>query len=229
MFDDELLKKIKGGLIVSCQAEGDSPFNSPEGVTMFAKAAKMGGAVAIRSEGVEKTKMIIEQVGLPVIGLIKSKFINGYVRITGRMMDVENLVKIGCDMIAVDGTFRKREGIEGPEFIEKIKKYFDCRIMADISTFEEGKSCFDAGADCISTTLHGYTPGTEKEKTDKPNFELVKKFKKYIHCPVIAEGRITKPSEAKKMLKYGAWAVVVGTAITRPQIITKWYVDELKK
>ncbi|MBN2572341.1 MAG: putative N-acetylmannosamine-6-phosphate 2-epimerase, partial [Ignavibacteriales bacterium] len=168
-------------------------------------------------------------VGLPVIGLIKSKFKDGYVKITGRMSDVEKLVEIGCDLIAVDGTFRKREGLEGPDFINKIKHNFDCGIMADISTHEEGKFCFDAGADCISTTLHGYTPETEKEKTEKPNFELVKRYKNYLPCPVFAEGRISTPNDAKKMLRLGAWGVIVGTAITRPEVITDWFVKEMKR
>jgi N-acylglucosamine-6-phosphate 2-epimerase len=103
----DIISKLKHGLIVSCQAEGDSPFNSPEGVTMFAKSAISGGADGIRSEGIEKTKMILESVNVPVIGLIKSKFDDGSVKITGSFSDIDDLSFIGCPIIAVDGTFTR--------------------------------------------------------------------------------------------------------------------------
>ncbi len=216
-------------LIVSCQAEGDSPFNSPEGVTMFAKSAIAGGAVGIRSEGIEKTKMILESVNVPVIGLIKSKFEDGSVRITGSFSDVDDLSAIGCPIIAIDGTFRKRDGLSGPEFIRRIKTQFNALIMADIANEDEAMECEQSGADLISTTLNGYTPETKKDKIYSPNFELVKSLSQKIKKPVIAEGRINSPEAAKKMIELGAFAVVVGTAITRPQIITSWYVDAIKK
>lgn len=226
---DEIFQKLKGGLIVSCQAQGESPFNSPEGVTMFAKAAQASGAAGIRSEGIEKTKSIIENINLPVIGLVKSIFDDGYVRITGSIKDVENLLSIGTNIIAVDGTFRKREGKSGPEFIKEIKKNFKCIVMADISMADEGIACTDSGADCVSSTLSGYTPETEKNKTSYPDFKLVEELVKKIKVPVFAEGRINTPDLALKMKHLGAWSVVVGTAITRPEVITKWYVETLVK
>lgn len=228
-MNNEIISKLKRGLIVSCQAEGESPFNSPEGVTMFAKAAIAGGAVGIRSEGIEKTKMILGSVNVPVIGLIKSTFDDGSVRITGSFSDVDDLSFIGCPIIAVDGTFRKREGLTGPEFIHRIKSEFIAFIMADIAKEDEALECEQAGADLISTTLNGYTPETVNDKIHSPNFELVKTLVNKIKKPLIAEGRINSPEAAKKMIELGAYAVVVGTAITRPQIITSWYVDAIKK
>ncbi len=228
-MNNEIISKLKQGLIVSCQAEGDSPFNSPEGVTMFAKAVIAGGAVGIRSEGIEKTKMILSAVDVPVIGLIKSAFDDGSVRITGSFSEVDDLSFIGCPIIAVDGTFRKREGLTGPEFIRRIKSEFDSLIMADIAKEEEAIECEQAGADLISTTLNGYTPETIKDKILSPNFELVKSLVNKIKKPLIAEGRINSPEAAKKIIELGAYAVVVGTAITRPHIITSWYVDSIKK
>ncbi|MBZ0201102.1 MAG: N-acetylmannosamine-6-phosphate 2-epimerase [Ignavibacteriaceae bacterium] len=226
---DDLFYKIKNGLIVSCQAEGDDPFNSPEGVTLFARAAKLGGACAIRSEGIEKTKMIVSEVGLPAIGLIKSKFEDGYVRITGSFDDVENLIETGANLIAIDGTFRKRQGWSGPEFIREVKKRYNCLVMADVATYSEGIACAEAGADCISTTLSGYTPETKGNPKQEPDFELVEKLSSRIKIPVIAEGKINKTDYAKLMIEHGAWAVVVGTAITRPRVITSWFVDVIKK
>ena len=227
-MNKNLIIKLKHGLIVSCQAEGDSPFNSPEGVTLFAKAAVAGGAVGIRSEGIKKTKMILESINVPVIGLIKSKFEDGSVRITGSFTDVDDLSIINCPIIAIDGTFRKREGLTGPEFIHRIKSEFNVLIMADIAKEDEAIECEKAGADFISTTLNGYTPETEKDKLFSPNFELVKLISKKIKIPVMAEGRINTPDDASEMIRLGAFAVVVGTAITRPHIVVSWYVDAIK-
>ncbi|MBS4036269.1 MAG: N-acetylmannosamine-6-phosphate 2-epimerase [Ignavibacterium sp.] len=228
-MNNELISKLKHGLIVSCQAEVNSPFNSPEGITMFARSAVTGGAVGIRSEGIEKTKMILKSVDAPVIGLIKSKFDDGSVRITGSFSDVDDLSAIGCPIIAIDGTFRKRDGLTGPEFIHRIKSEFDALIMADIAKEDEAIECEQAGADFISTTLNGYTPDTEADKIISPNFELVKSLSQKIKKPIIAEGRINSPEAAKKMIELGAFAIVVGTAITRPHIITSWYVDAIRR
>ncbi|MCX8055997.1 MAG: N-acetylmannosamine-6-phosphate 2-epimerase [Ignavibacteria bacterium] len=225
---NRILDELKGGLIVSCQAEGNDPFNSPEGVTLFARAAEMGGAIGIRSEGIEKTKMIIETVKIPVIGLIKSQFEDGYVKITGSFRDFEDLLQIGCRIIAVDGTFRLREGMSGPEFISKLKRKYDAIICADISTYEEAIACEQSGADCISTTLSGYTFETKHLNTNKPDFDLLNRLTKILKVPVIAEGRYNKPEYAAEAIKLGAWCVVVGTAITRPRIITSWFVDAIE-
>lgn len=224
----DIIKELKDGLVVSCQAEGKDPFNSPEGVTLFAKAAEMGGAKGIRSEGIEKTKMIIENVNLPVIGIIKSQFEDGSVKITGSFKDFENLLKIGCHIIAVDGTFRKREGLTGPEFINQLKKNYEAIICADISTFDEAVACVESGADLVSTTLSGYTPETKHLNSEKPDFELLNRMTKNLKTPIIAEGRYNRPEFAAQAIRLGAWCVVVGTAITRPRIITSWFVDAIE-
>lgn len=229
MHTKDILSALKGGLIVSCQSEGDDPFNSPEGVTLFAKAAVMGGAVGIRSRDIDKTEMIVKSVSVPVIGLTKSKFEDGYVRITGSFREFEEIMKTGINMAAVDGTFRQREGLTGPEFIRELKKRYPLPVMADIATIEEGIACADAGADCISTTLSGYTPDTSGKKLSGPDFDLLEELVRKVTIPVIAEGRINTPSDAGRMIALGAFAVVAGTAITRPRMVTSWYAESIKK
>ncbi|GAA4827028.1 N-acetylmannosamine-6-phosphate 2-epimerase [Algivirga pacifica] len=222
-----VFEQLKGGLVVSCQAEGDSPFNIPERVADFAEAAVQGGAIGIRSQGVEKTKAIIDRVALPVIGLIKSEFEDGYVRITGSFQEVEQLIAINTDIIAIDGTFREREGMSGPAFIKEVKARYDCVVMADIATVEEGIACAEAGADCLSTTLSGYTPDTKDKPKQGPDFAFLSEMVQQSSIPVFAEGRVNTPEDAAKMIQLGAWGVVVGSAITRPHLVTQWYVEKI--
>lgn len=224
-----IFKDLEHKLIVSCQAEGNSPFNSPNGVTMFAIAAIQGGAAGIRSEGIAKTAEIIKNVNVPVIGLLKSKFEDGTVRITGSFNEVEQLINIGTHIIAIDGTTRLREGLPGNKFIEEIKKRYNVTVMADISTYEEGILCAKCGADCISTTLSGYTPYTSHLKNDEPDYNLIQKLSSTVDVPVFAEGRINTPAIAKKVMEKGAFAIVVGSAITRPALITEWFVKAIEK
>jgi N-acylglucosamine-6-phosphate 2-epimerase len=223
------LLKIKNKLIVSCQAENDSPFNSPEGVAMFAIAAEQGGAGGIRSEGIAKTKRIKELVNLPVIGLIKNKFDDGYVRITRTFEEVEQLCNLGIDIISVDGTFRKANGLTGPEFIAACKKkYPNVCFMADISTIEDAKACIENGTDIISTTLRGYTPETQWQANFPIDLSFVKELKKQFHgFPLVAEGKINTTIEAMEVADLGVWSVVIGSAITRPHIITNRFINAL--
>jgi N-acylglucosamine-6-phosphate 2-epimerase len=228
---NSILNKLQNQLIVSCQAESNSPFNNPDDVAKFAVCAEMGGAAGIRTEGVEKVRAIRARVSLPLIGLVKTEFEDGSVRITGREKDVKDLMDAGCDIVAIDGTFRQREGMTGPEFIKTMKQKYNIFIMADIATFEEGLACAEAGADCLSTTLSGYTPETSGNNLSGPDLDLVKKLKEHFagQITVIAEGRYNTPELASQAIKAGAWSVVTGTAITRPQIITKWFYDAIKK
>ena len=226
---NELLKQLKGGMIVSCQAEGDDPFNAnPEYMALFARAAEMGGAIGIRTQGIEKLKAIKRATKLPVIGLLKSQFPDGTVCITGSFNEVEQLIAAGSDIVAIDGTFRKREGLSGPEFIKEVKKLYGCIVLADIATYAEAKACEEAGADCVSTTLNGYTPDT-LQFHDGPNYYVLIECVEGLSVPVFAEGRYNTPAEAGKAIELNAYAVISGTAITRPRVITQWFVNEIKK
>jgi len=228
MEHKNIFEQVRGRLIVSCQAEEGSPFDSPEGVGAFAACAVAGGAAAVRSCGVEKTDYILRHIDLPVIGLTKSHFDDGFVRITGSFAEVERLVAINTPLIAVDGTFRLREnGMTGAEYIRTIKeRYPNVKIMADISTVEEAVVCRKAGADCVSTTLCGYTPQTAEESKKGPSIETLRRCVESLpDCPVFAEGRYNTPAEAAAAIEAGAWAVVVGSAITRPHLVTQWFAE----
>lgn len=226
---NNIFEKLRGGMIVSCQSEGDDPFNAnPDYMGLFAKAAEMGGAVAIRTQGVEKLKSIKRVTKLPVIGLLKSSFPDGTVCITGSFKEVEELIAAGTDIVAIDGTFRERESLTGPLFISEVKKRYGCLVLADIATFEEAKACELNGADAISTTLNGYTPET-LSNVDKPNYFLLESILNGVKIPVFAEGRYNTPEDAQKAMEMGAYGVISGTALTRPRVITKWFVEAVKK
>lgn len=225
----ELLERLRGSMIVSCQSEGEDPFNAdPEYMCLFAKAAEMGGAKGIRTQGIEKLKAIKRKVSLTIIGLLKGTFPDGTVKITGSYNEVEQLIDAGSDIIAIDGTFREREGLTGPAFIAECKKKYGCVILADIATFEEAKACEEAGADCISTTLNGYTPDT-LEYQEGPNYDLLEKVVNALNVPIFAEGRYNAPVDAQKAMELGAFAVITGTAITRPRVVTSWFVEAVNK
>ena len=226
---NKLIEQLKGGMIVSCQAEGDDPFNAdPEYMALFARAAEMGGAIGIRTQGIAKLEAIKRATPLPVIGLLKSQFEDGTVRITGSFNEVEQLIQSNSDIVAIDGTFREREGLTGPDFIKAVKQRYGCLVLADIATYSEAKACEKAGADCVSTTLNGYTPDT-MQYHDGPNYDVLKECVNGLSIPVFAEGRYNTPAEAGEAMKLGAYAVISGTAITRPRVITQWFVDEIKK
>lgn len=225
---DPKIEQLRNAMIVSCQSEGDDPFNSdPKYMGLFAKAAEMGGAKGIRSEGKEKIKAIKAATQLPVIGLLKSMFADGTVCITGSFNEVEQLIAAGCDIVAIDGTLREREGYTGPEFIRKVKKRYGCLVLADIATCAEAQACEQAGADAVSTTLNGYTPETLSDENE-PNFEVLDEVVKSLAIPVFAEGRYNTPADARKAMEIGAYGVIVGSAITRPRVITSWFVNAIE-
>lgn len=230
---NKIFESLRGRLIVSCQAEEESPFNTPEGVTAFAQSAVRGGAAGIRTCGIEKTASIVSNVSVPVIGLTKSYFPDGTVCITGNFSDVEQLIEAGASIIAVDGTERLREnGLTGADYIHAIKRRYDVLIMADIATSDEALACYKAGADCVSTTLCGYTPDTRQLiNSHRPSFGVLGKCLQLLPTdyPIFAEGRFNTPEDSRLAVEFGAWAVVVGSAITRPHLITQWFVDSIRE
>lgn len=218
------------GLIVSCQAEEGDPFYGAEYVSLFARAAEMGGAVGIRAREAENVRAIRQAVALRLIGLTKSAFPDGRVLITPDFADVAALLEAGADMVAVDATHRRRpNGLPGADFVAALRRQFPhARILADIATIEEGLAAQEAGAHAVATTLSGYTPDTEGRGSDGPDWALLEQLARVAQVPVIMEGRVASPQQARHALDLGAHAVVVGTAITRPRLIVANYVSALR-
>lgn len=227
----EILERIKGQLIVSCQALPSEPLYVEEKSIMYlmARAAKQAGSPCIRTSSIRDVLAIKEETDLPVIGIVKIVY-DGYDSyITPTMKEVDELYAVDADIIALDCTMRKRgDGTTINEFIAQIKeKYPDAVLMADISTYEEGVNAWKCGVDFVGTTLSGYTDYSPK--VDGPDVQLVKKLSETIDVPVIAEGKVHYPDEAVQMLEAGAYAVVVGGAITRPLEIATRFVNRVKE
>ena len=202
----DVVQKIKGGLVVSCQAEQGSPFFQPESMARFAKAAEIGGAVSIRAKE-------------PDIRAIKQ--MEGFeVYITPRFEDAERIAAAGAEVIALDCTPRARPGgVTMEELVGRIKSELKLPVMADIATLQEAMAAEKAGADIVATTMSGYTAYSPKR--DTPDFDLLEAIIRAVAVPVIAEGHIHTIAEAQACFALGAWAIVIGTAITRPVELTE--------
>jgi N-acylglucosamine-6-phosphate 2-epimerase len=225
----EILEQLRGGLIVSCQAEGEDPFNNPEEIARFARAAEMGGACGIRAREVENIQAVRQAVALPIIGITKAEYPNGRVLITPDFDDIRAIVRAGSDIVALDATDRVRpNGLRGQEFLARVKGECDRPLMADISNAAEAVAAVEAGGDLVGLTLSGYTPETEAAVKDEPDWALLEEVLRLVDVPVILEGRVWTPAQARRGIEYGAFAVVVGTAITRPRLITMRFVEAVR-
>lgn len=230
MEKKEFFKQIKGKVIVSCQAVPGEPLYVEEKSIMYlmARAAKQAGTPAIRTSSVRDVIAIKEETGLPVIGLIKVKYEGFESYITPTMKEVDELAAAGSDVIALDCTEQKRgDGQSVSEFITKVReKYPDAILMADISTYEEGVNAWKLGMDLVGTTMSGYTDYSPK--LPGPDYELARRLASTVDIPVIGEGRIHSPEQAVEMLDTGAFAVVVGGAITRPLEIARRFMQAVE-
>lgn len=226
-MNNSLFERIYKGLIVSCQALEGEPLYGSHIMAKMAKSAEAGGAIAIRANGVNDIAAIKQTTDLPIIGLIKRNYEGSDVYITATLKEVEQLMEIGVDVVALDATKRQRPNNESFASLVTYMKERGQKVMADISTIEEAIFAASVGVDCVSTTLSGYT--SYSPQTYEPDYDLVASAAKELSIPVIAEGKIYLPSQAGRMLELGAHAVVVGSAITRPQLITERYVSEIRR
>lgn len=226
-----MLEYIKKGLVVSCQAQKNEPLHSSFIMSKMALAAKQGGAVGIRAESKPDIIAIKKEVDLPVVGIVKRDYPNSEVFITATKQEVDELIESGCEMIAMDATQRERpNGEKLADLVSYVKKYHPkIQLMADISSLEDALEAVRLGFDCVSTTLYGYTNETKGCKLYENDFEFIKIILKNVSIPVIAEGNIITPEMAGMVLDLGAYSVVVGGAITRPQQITSRFVEEIKR
>lgn len=215
------MKDIDRGLIVSCQALDNEPLHSSYIMSRMAVAAKEGGAIGLRANGVEDIAAMKKEVNLPIIGIMKVNYENIKPYITPTMKEVDALVKEGVDIIALDATINQDENF----LKEVLAKYPSQSFMADISTIEEGLRAGELGFHYVGTTLVGYT----EHSKGMNNFEVLEALIKDCKAKVIAEGNFDTPEKARLSLEKGAHAVVVGSAITRPQLITKKFNDEVLK
>lgn len=220
-----MLEQIKHKLVVSCQALPEEPLHSSFIMGRMALAAAQGGASGIRAQGKEDILEIKKTVDLPIIGIVKRNYSDSEIYITPTIREVEELIETGCDMIALDATLRKRPG--GVSLEELVKKIHASGLpaMADCSTFEECVYAEKIGFDCVSTTLCGYTPYSEKY--EGPSFELIRRLSEACQVPVIAEGKINTPEDLAAVFEAGAYSAVVGGAITRPKQITERFVKAI--
>ncbi len=215
------------GLIVSCQALEGNPFRDSELLAVMAQAAELGGAKAIRANGVEDITAIRKKVSIPIIGIDKRKDETGRTVITPDFAGAAAIAAAGADIIALDGTFYPSAiKQDTAELIREIHVKLGLQVMADISTVEEAVAAAEAGADAISTTLAGYIPGAlhTDDELYTPNFALLEDIlSRKLPCAVIAEGRFWRGEDVKKAFAMGIDGMVIGKAISNPMAITKYF------
>lgn len=231
MNKKEFIETIKNNLIVSCQAVGDEPLNNVVAITLMAKSVLDGGAKILRlsqKDHIASIKNIAKDI--PIIGLIKNKYSNSEVFITPTIKEVQDLIELGVDCIALDATRRKRPCQTLEEIIFYIKKYYpNLAIMADCSSIDDVLNASQLGVDLIGSTLHGYTPETKSLSCISNNYDFIKKMTNCTKVPIIAEGGIWEPKQVQDLFQIGVHAVVVGSAITRPKNITERFLSFLNK
>jgi N-acylglucosamine-6-phosphate 2-epimerase len=217
------VSSLAGGIIVSCQAGPGDPLHGPAFMAAMARAAVSGGAVAIRANGPADIAAIRKVVSVPIIGLWKDDIEGFDVRITPTAAHAREVAAAGASIIALDATDRARpDGVSAADLIGQARADTDLPVLADVSSVPEALAAQDAGADLIATTLSGYTG--DAPATGSPDLELVERLAPLLRVPLIAEGRIATPEQAARALELGAYAVVVGHAVTRPEWITRRFV-----
>ncbi|HIR88096.1 MAG TPA: N-acetylmannosamine-6-phosphate 2-epimerase [Candidatus Fimimorpha faecalis] len=224
------LEQLKGHLIVSCQALPHEPLHSSFIMGRMALAAKEGGAYGIRANTKEDIAEIQNNVDLPIIGIVKRDYNDSNVYITPTMKEIDELMEVNPEIIAIDATISLRpNNITLDEFYHQIReKYPNQKLMADCSTVEEALHADQLGFDFIGTTLVGYTEQSKNDKIDANDFEIIRTILEQVSHPVIAEGNINTPEKAKRVIQLGCFSVVVGSIITRPQLITKSFTKALE-
>lgn len=219
-----VVERIRGGLIVSCQAYPGEPMRDPDTMRRVAQAAVAGGAAALRLQGIEDIRQTVVAVDVPVVGLWKDGADGVF--ITPTLDHARSVARAGAGVVALDGTRRPRpDGRTLAETIAALRGEHDVLVMADCGSVEDAVAAEEAGADLLGTTLAGYSG--DRPRTPGPDLELITQIAARCARPVVAEGRFHTPEHAAAGLAAGAHSVCVGTAITHPSTITGWFVDAL--
>jgi N-acylglucosamine-6-phosphate 2-epimerase len=219
-----IIEQIHNGLVVSCQAWPESPLCGPAYMAAMARAAAKGGAAGLRLNGVEDIRLTRQQLSLPIIGIQKYYPEEAEIWITPCYVNAVELAGAGADIIAIDGMHRKRlDGLVLGEMVERVHQDLHRCVMVDISTYDEAVSAQDLGADLVATTFSMF--GQDRET---PDYDLLFRLTQELTTPVVAEGLYWTPEQVCKAFELGAHAVVVGTAITRPDEITERFVKAIQ-
>jgi len=222
---ENLKSQIEGGLIVSCQAPSHSPLAVPEIIAALARTAERNGAIGVRIDSPEHIRAVRQTVVVPILGIYKIVSASSEVYITPTFSAAEEIAAAGADVIAIDATWRRRPNGESlAEIVSRIKNELRLPVMADVSTLEEGLNAVEIlEVDLVGTTLSGYTEATRN--LTKPDFELVEKLAEKIAVPVICEGRLRSADDVRRAFDCGAFAVVVGGAITGIDALVEQFVS----
>ncbi|GAB3624200.1 N-acetylmannosamine-6-phosphate 2-epimerase [Mariniluteicoccus endophyticus] len=221
-----VLDAVRGGLVVSVQAYPGEPMRHPETMARIAQACVDGGAVAIRAQGIDDLRAIRAVVDVPLVGLWKDGDEGVY--ITPTLDHARAVADTGCEVVAVDATRRPRP--DGRRFADTVaglrESHPNVLVMADCGSVDDARAAQAAGADILGTTLAGYTG--ERPKTEGPDLELLAEMLAFAERPVVVEGRLHTPDDARRAIAAGAYAVCVGTAITHPTTLTRWFADAVR-
>lgn len=226
---NQKIEQLRGKLIVSCQALPQEPLHSSFIMGRMALAAKQGGALGIRANTKEDIREIQSQVDLPVIGIVKRDYPDSKIYITPTMKEIQELMEVQPEIIALDATDALRPGgVTLDDFFRQLKEQYPEQLwMADCSTVAEALHADELGFDFIGTTLVGYTEQSKGDKIEAGDFEILREIIASAKHRVIAEGNINTPEKARRVIELGAFSVVVGSIITRPQLITKSFAEAL--
>jgi N-acylglucosamine-6-phosphate 2-epimerase len=221
-------QQLHGHIVVSCQADEGDPLDDLDTLTRIATSVLRGGAGGLRAEGVTRIAAFRSLTNLPIIGIIKTYDANGDVYITPDFRSSKAISDAGADIIALDCTARRLTAPESwTELIPRIHADLNRPVLADIASLEDALAAEQAGADAVATTLYGYTAETAGIRT--PSWPLLQSLVAHLTIPILMEGHITHPAEAPRAFALGATAVVVGSAITRPESITNRFVEATRQ
>lgn len=223
----ELVDSLQGRLIVSCQAYPGEAMRDPRTISQVAQACVLGGAAAIRVQGLADIRATAAVIDVPVIGLVKEGEEGVYITPTLELAIA--CAEAGAQIVAIDATSRPRpDGLSFADVVAGLKdRHPDVLVMADCGSVEDCVQAEKDGADIIGTTLGGYTG--DREKTVGPDYDFAEQAIRACSKPVVVEGRVHTLDQAAAVMRLGAHAVCVGTAITHPSTITGWFAQAIRQ